>query len=35
MYEQIIYFGAPGTGKSFLIDQKLRENSILPAKIFF
>lgn len=34
MYEQIIYFGAPGTGKSFLIDQKLRENSILPAKIF-
>lgn len=34
MYEQKIYFGAPGTGKSFLIDKKLKELNISDDKIF-
>lgn len=32
MHEQIIYFGAPGTGKSFLIQEKLK--TISKDKIF-
>ena len=34
MYEQKIYFGAPGTGKSYLINKKLSDEGISPDKIF-
>ena len=34
MYEQKIYFGAPGTGKSYLIDKKLTDECISKDKIF-
>lgn len=34
MYEQKIYFGAPGTGKSFIIDKHLRDENVPEHKVF-
>ena len=34
MHEQIIYFGAPGTGKSFLVDKHLKDKSVPDENIF-
>ena len=34
MHEQVIYFGAPGTGKSFLVNKHLIDNSVPDENVF-